>query len=325
MNKVATVGTFDGVHRGHRLILETLKVEGKRRGLAPLVLTFDRHPLEVIAPGRAPGMIMSPDERDALLRSFGTEVVRLEFTDRLRRLTAAEWLSRMAREYDVKALVLGYDNTFGSDCLSLSTDDYIRLGREVGIEVIPAPALPGCSSSAARRALAAGDTARAAEILGRTYTLTGSVTHGRQFGRTIGIPTANLTIPSSLLTPAPGVYSATASLPEPELFPTSTARPVTDGIPGEATRQPESLPAVVNIGHAPTVADNGPLTIEAHIIGFHGNLYDRALKLTFGPRLRDEQRFPDIAALQAQLQADIAAALATQSNQSPKPKKDPNP
>lgn len=321
MNKVATVGTFDGVHRGHRLILDTLKSEGNRRGLAPLVLTFDRHPLEVIAPGRAPGMIMSPDDRDALLRSFGTEVIRLEFNDSLRSLTAAEWLSRMAREYDVKALVLGYDNTFGSDCLSLSTDDYIRLGREAGIEVIPAAALPGCSSSAIRRTLSVGDTAHAAEILGRPYSLKGPVGHGRQLGRTIGIPTANLNIPSNLLIPAPGVYAATASLPSSRQYPAVTSHPLTDCAPGKATEQPDYIPAVVNIGHAPTVTDNGPLTIEAHLIGFHGNLYDQTITLTFGPRLRDERRFPDISALQTQLQADINAALTAQSNSSPALKK----
>ena len=116
--KIVTTGTFDGVHRGHCKVLDFMKERGVVLGLAPVVVTFDRHPLEVIAPERAPKLLMSPDDRDAALSALGVKVLRLGFDESLRRLTAAEWLRRM-RQADVEVVVVGYDNTFGCDGRSL--------------------------------------------------------------------------------------------------------------------------------------------------------------------------------------------------------------
>ncbi len=285
--RVATIGTFDGLHRGHQAILSLLKREAERApGEKPLVITFDRHPLSVVAPDRAPLLIMPTAERDRALREGGFDVVVVEFTESLRRLTAAEWLARMRDDYGVRTLVLGYDNRFGSDGRNLTTAAIAALAAEAGIRLVEAPKVEGCSSSAIRRALAEGRTDEAAAILGRRYSLSGTVVRGRQIGRTIGVPTANVEPDGGRQLPAPGVYAATS--------------------PDADTSGP--VPAVVNIGHAPTVATDGALTIEAHLIAFDGDLYGRRLTLDFGARLRDERKFGSLEELRARIAADIENA-----------------
>lgn len=278
--RVVTVGTFDGVHTGHVEVLETLKAFGRERGLRPSVVTFDRHPLETVCPGRAPLPLQSIRERDDMLRSHGVEVIRVAFTPEVSRLDALTWMRHLKEEYGAEALLTGYDNRFGSDCRSLTTDDYIRLGGETGIEVRRAREIPGVCSSEVRRALAAGETDRAAAMLGRLYSITGTVETGRQLGRNLGFPTANITIPAGRQLPAPGVYAAIA----------------------------EGRPAVVNIGHNPTVAEGNPMTVEVHILGWEGDLYGRQLTVEFVKRLRAEEKFPDLEALKSRIAADAEAA-----------------
>lgn len=283
---IVTVGTFDGLHRGHRLVLDTLMNEARTRGLRPLVITFDRHPLEVVAPERAPFLVMDPDRRDGMIASLGPEVERVRFTEALRRMTAAEWFRHLADGYGAEALVLGYDNTFGCDGVALGAEDYRRVGAGAGVDVIVAPAEPGCSSSAVRRALDAGKTEEAAAILGRPFSIGGRVEHGREIGRTIGVPTANIALSPRQQLPAPGVYVARVPL---------------DG---------RTWPAVANIGRAPTVTPGNRLGLEVHIDGFDGDLYGREIEVRFGRRLRGECRFPSIGALREQIEADIASMRA---------------
>lgn len=283
--RVATVGTFDGVHRGHRAVLQTVKRIADAEGLRPAVITFDRHPLEVVAPERAPKRLMTPADEAATLASLGLEVEVIPFTRELMGLSAGEWMERMARDMGVRTLVVGYDNTFGRDGIDMSVADYIRLGRLHGIEVVKAPIVPAISSSAIRRAVGEGRVEKAAGMLGRPYSLEGTVEQGNRLGRTIGFPTANLRPEAGRLVPANGVYSADAILPG-----------------GERRR------AVVNIGVRPTVGDNLRPTVEAHIIGWHGDLYGKELILEFLRHLRDERRFDSLDSLKRQIEADTAEA-----------------
>lgn len=277
-----TAGTFDGVHCGHRAVVGCLVEEGLRRGLRPLALTFDPHPLAVVAPERAPLLLETPDRRAAAIRSLGADVEVLEFTPALRAMSAGEWIGFLSRHYGARLLVVGHDNRLGSDGHSLGPDDYRRIGERFGMEVVEAPVVEGVSSTRIRRCLEQGDVARAGELLGTPFVLEGTVVHGRELGRTLGFPTANLEVSPMILVPAPGVYACSA-----------------------ATASGLCFPAVVNIGRAPTVGDSLPLTVEAHLDGFSGNLYGERLSLMFGDRLRRERRFGSLEELRAQIARDL--------------------
>ena len=288
----AVVGMFDGVHRGHRHLLGELAALAAARGLRPLAVTFTDHPLTCIRPGDAPRLLSLPDEKRAMIESLGIETAMLDFTPQLRNMSASEFLAMLRRRFGTESMLLGFNNRFGHDAPA-ELGDYVALAREEGITLeggteFGLPDGGGVSSSAVRRALAAGDAELAADMLGRMYTLAGIVEGGRQLGRTIGFPTANIAPESARkLVPAPGVYAAVASLPGGE-----------------------ELPAMVNIGSNPTVGgDAGRQTMEAHIIGFDGNLYGQMVRLGFAARLRDERRFPSVEALAAQLRADREAVL----------------
>lgn len=278
----ATVGTFDGVHRGHAEVLDTLGFEALIRGLQPIAVTFDRHPLSVIAPERAPGMLTARSERDLLIRSHRVTPVEIPFTPQLAAMTAAEWMKRLHDEYNTDLLVIGYDNTFGHDGRSLSHADYLRIGEKTGIEIIEAPCLPGISSSAIRRAIAGGSVDEAADMLGRPFALEGTVGTGQQVGRTIGFPTANVVPEPEMAVPGGGVYAARAY------------------IPGLKT----PVAAMVNIGRRPTIADSLATTIEANLIDWSGDLYGQKLRLEFLQRLRDERRFDSLDSLAERLRQD---------------------
>lgn len=281
-----TVGTFDGVHSGHRAVLGYLKEEADRLGLRPLAFTFDRHPLEVVAPSRAPKLIIDAETRDSLIREYGVGVVRMEFTEEVRRKSAARWMRELKDRYDARLLLLGYDNTFGCDGMSMTADDFMRIGEEIGLKVEVAPEVPGCSSSAVRRAVETGDMREAARILGRRFSLSGKVVHGREIGRTIGVPTANLSVDVHRLLPRGGVYSAEVRIDE--------------GI----------WKALVNVGSCPTVSGEDTISVEAHLLDFSGDLYGRNIEITFDERLRDEKKFNGIEELREQIMCDIEAVRA---------------
>lgn len=291
MKKAVTIGTFDGVHRGHRLVLDTLKKEAAARGLQPVAMTFDRHPLDLIAPDRSPGQLMSTGRKSEFIRREGVEPIILPFNERLRKMRAYEWLDYIHRKYDVDLLVAGYDNTFGSDGIDLSLADYKAIGSTVGIEVISAPEEEGASSSAVRKAVRSGDIAKAKSILGHRPEIEGRVMKGFHVGHEIGFPTANLQVSSRAVIPAQGVYAA-------EAF-------IDDNAAGH--------PAMVNIGYRPTFDGTGNesdhITIEAHIIGYDDDLYGRNVRLEFEDRLRDEKKFGSVDQLIEQLRKDREETL----------------
>lgn len=291
--RIAVVGMFDGLHAGHRFLLEQLQSEGVDRGLHPLAVTFANHPLEIIAPGRAPLLLSTPDEKSSLFAGTGVEAEIIPFDDSLRLTSASDFLHMLARRYNVQAMMLGFNNRFVHDA-PRDFDTYRRLALSHGIELLQAPELTigdrHISSSAIRVLLACeGDAGTAATMLTRPYSLAGIVAGGRQIGRTIGFPTANISLGDARkLIPKTGVYAAVATC-----------------------RNGMAYPSVVNIGHRPTVEKSAaaPLSVEAHLIGFDGDLYGQQLGLGFIARIRPEQRFPDLEALRCQIEDDVNTAV----------------
>ncbi len=298
MPTAVSIGMFDGVHIGHRFILDHLKDYARAHGLEPAVVTFDRHPLAVIRPEAAPPLLSDVDSRVDMIRDCGIDrVIVLPFDATLRRLTAAEFARDiLAPRLDARAVMLGYDNGFGSDRLG-SPEAYSAALSPLGIDVTACPPYPGeaVSSSIIRRALADGDIATANRLLGRPFTISGTVVPGKQLGRTIGFPTANIAPAPGMALPAAGVYACRVVAPGTNL---------------------DGLPAMLNVGTAPTVngADATRLITEAHIITPDDtptlNIYNKPLTLNVISRLRDEQRFPSIDALTAALATDKARTLA---------------
>ena len=292
MEKAVTIGTFDGVHRGHRVVLDTLKREASKRDLQPVAISFDRHPLELVAPERAPGNLTTTERKTELIRAEGVEPLILPFTEQLRSMRAYEWLDHIHRKYGVRLLVAGYDNTFGSDGIDMSIADYKAIGDSIGIEVISAPEEAGVSSSAVRKAVKNGDIAKALSLLGHRPELEGRVAPGFHVGHEIGFPTANLQVSPRLVMPANGVYASLAFV---------------NGIE-------EVLPAMVNIGYRPTFEgtskESNQLTVEAHIIGMDDEIYGRHVRLEFLGRLRDERRFETVDELKTQLALDREDTLS---------------
>src|SRR5213594_1392701 len=219
---VATVGTFDGVHRGHRAVLAEIVRRARTRGLASLIVTFDRHPLEVVNPPAAPRLLTLPDEKRALLAELGLDRIELlPFTGELARLAPEEFVRQVLRaRYGMGELVLGYDHGFGRGRTG-DVELVRRLAREDGfaVDVVPAVTDDGqaISSSLIRTAVAHGDLASAERGLGRPYSLRAVVERGAGRGRTIGVPTINLTAPDPRkLLPPDGVYAVRVELGKPE-------------------------------------------------------------------------------------------------------------
>ena len=290
----AAVGMFDGVHCGHRDIMDTVRSCAARLGGRPVILTFADHPLSLLRPADEPRLLCTPDEKKALIQEYlpDARVVMLDFGT-MRGVTAREFLMHLRDSLGVRAIVMGYDNRFGCDG-PRDREAYNDLARELGMEIhhVGRRHLDGttASSSEVRRLLLAGDVAAAASMLGRCYSVGGTVEHGRELGRTIGFPTANLKPDSGKLLPAAGVYAAVAT------------------VEGSG-----KWPAMVNIGHRPTVdrAPDAPLTVEAHLIGAEEDLYGRRMTLAFVARLRQEQRFDSVEQLARQLEADRTLTLKT--------------
>ncbi len=285
----ATVGVYDGVHRGHQVLLQQLVAGAHAAGLPAVVVTFHPHPAVVLGHDPSFRLLTTPEERAALLRAEGVDLVlTLPFTRQLAALSAEAFMQRLQAHLNLQHLWIGYDFALGHE----RGGDYARLqalGQKLGYRVSRVDAVREggqvLSSSAVRQALSWGDVAKAARILGRPYALTGEVVPGDGRGRTINMPTANLLPPKEKLLPASGVYVC------------------------RAWHNGASWGAVVNIGRRPTFyAAAAPLTIEAHLLDFAGDLYGQMLRLEFLARLRAERRFADVAALRQQIAADIAAA-----------------
>lgn len=282
----ATIGFFDGVHRGHQFMIDSLTTMAHAQGRQSLVITFDRHPRQVVHADYVPQLITTTDEKLQLLHATAADRIEvLHFDAQMAQLSAYEFMRQVLHEkYCVAMLLTGYDNRFGHNRAE-GFADYVRYGEEMGMKVLQNTPIDidglRVSSSLIRRLIVEGNITEASNCMGHPYSITGSVAHGFQEGRRIGFPTANI-VPESAekLVPGNGVYATRVS--------------VEGG---------EWMPAMLNIGTNPTF-QRQQTTIEAHIIGFEGDIYGRKVRVEFGRKLRDEQRFESVEALQKQLEAD---------------------
>lgn len=282
----ATIGFFDGVHKGHRFLLNELLRKAAESGLQSAVLTLDTHPQAVLS-GQPQSLLTTPDERAELLKQTGVDEIFLFRFDVIQQMTAAEFLHVLYERCGVQMLLMGYDHRFGSDRLT-DFADYAAIGEQIGVQMVPVAASPegAVSSSKIRQALQLGDMEHANDMLGYPYTLSGVVVRGNGLGHTIGFPTANLQPDPCKLIPATGVYAAEAVTLGPSLV--------------------SPQPALVNIGNNPTVG-NDHLTIEAYLPSYQGgDMYGETLTLRFLRRIRDERKFASLEELRAQIHSDLA-------------------
>ena len=284
---IATTGFFDGVHLGHRLVIERLVSLARERGDESLVVTFWPHPRAVLQDGaRELRLLNSLEEKKALLSNLGVSRVEvLDFTRSFASLTAEEYLRDVLRDrFGVTTLLVGYDNRLGSDRLTAQT--LTPMASALGIELIELPPYQNISSTKIRKFLEEGDISSATGMLGYGYSLKGVVVAGNRLGRTIGFPTANMKLYEPLkLVPGRGVYVV-----EVEVL-------------GKKYR------GMTNIGLRPTVGGSST-TIETHILDFDEDIYGLPLRIAFLRRIRDEVHFPSLAALKEQLERDREACRA---------------
>lgn len=377
---VATIGFFDGVHRGHRYLINKVMETAHAHAQQSMVITFDRHPREVLQSDYQPQMLTTLNTKLRLLHETGVDRVEvLHFTRQLAALSARQFMAQVLKErLGVTTLVIGYDHRFGHNRAE-GFDDYVRYGKELGIEVVqsfeltihvdscsPVSAfseasnasseVPNASSeasnassevsnassevsnvssevassveessskacsfagkfgmhvssSAIRRLLKEGDVSRANLFLDRLHTITGCVTHGFAEGRKMGFPTANLdTTGYPLLIPANGVYGVWVKIGCADAVMGKCEVPNLDGWPSEMPipimdDHDGWLPAMLNIGTRPTF-DGSTTTIEANIFDFDDDIYGQPMTIAFGLRVRNEQRFDSVEALEEQLHKD---------------------
>jgi len=289
---VVTIGVFDGVHRGHRRVLETAAASAKELGGDLVAITFDVHPRAVTV-GRAPPLVTSLPHRLLLLERQGVDAtIVLHFDERLREMSAERFVDEvLLARIGVRVLVLGHDSHFGKDrrgdfelATKLLAPHGVRVAR---VDPVRLPDGRVVSSSAIRDAVLRGDFAAGEELVGRPPALYGTVVEGDGRGRTLGHPTANLDLAGELR-PSRGVYGASVAL---------------DG---------RTLPAVVNIGGRPTFHPEGDAadTVEVHVLDWSGDLYGRALEVRLFGRIRDERRFAGADELKAQIARDVETTRA---------------
>ncbi|HLY11598.1 MAG TPA: riboflavin biosynthesis protein RibF [Planctomycetota bacterium] len=287
---IVTWGVFDGVHRGHRRVLSQVLQWAREEGVSSALVTFDRHPEEVLRGLKVP-LVTPLGERLHLIEALGLDsCVVLNFTVEFSKISAGEFIRGIvAGKMGAKGIVLGHDSRFGKDRAG-DIDFLTRLGREVGLEVRHSePELFGgkpVSSSLIREAVLAGRLDEATYLLGRPPAVYGTVAKGDRRGSKLGFPTANLELHHAVRPPG-GVYAADVPLD------------------GRVYR------AVVNIGTRPTFREHGSEVIEAHLLEFQGgDLYGRTLEVRFLRRIRDEQKFDGPDSLKKQISADIQVARA---------------
>lgn len=288
---VVTVGTFDGVHRGHRAVLREIEERARSRELRSVLVTFDRHPLTVVRPEEAPPLLTTPDEKKEILAQSGLDYVAfLPFTRSLSLYEPEEFVERvLVDRFRVRELVVGYDHGFGrsrsGDAATLRT-----MGRALGfqVDVVPEVTAEGdsVSSTQIRRALEDGDVEEAARGLGRPYSIQGPVVHGQGRGKDLGFPTANLQPPEGgKLLPAAGIYAVRASL------------------------HSEIREGLLHLGPRPTFAGSPP-SLELYLLDFDRDIYGERVRVDFLTRLREILPFGSAAELVAQMREDREDARA---------------
>jgi riboflavin kinase / FMN adenylyltransferase len=288
---ILTVGTFDGVHLGHRAVIEEIDRRAKASHLRSVLVTFEPHPLEIINPSAAPPLLTLAEEKRMILAQLPVdEVTFVPFTQELRDYPPERFVRDVLEaRFHIAELVIGHDHGFGRGRTG-DVELLRRIGREDGfvVDVVPAVLQDGrpVSSTMIRRAVAGGDLETAARALGRPYSVAGVVERGAGRGKSIGIPTINLAAPSPRkLLPPDGVYAC--------------------AVEWKGGRHG----AMTNLGPRPTFGEHAR-ALEAHLFGYDGDLYGELVTVEFVRRLRDVMRFPSADALKAQLAQDREAAVA---------------
>lgn len=290
-NTIAAIGNFDGVHRGHQTLLRSTKNLADAAGGRPGVVLFEPHPRRYFRPDDPPFLLTTPAHRDALLRAAGAEnISALTFNAALAALSPEAFIAeKLVGALNLRGVVAGADFRFGAGRAG-DSDLLRKVGEAHGLAVSIIDLLADATgaekfgSSGVRAALKAGDLARAQSILGRDWSITGTVIEGQRLGATLGFPTANLPL-GDIIEPRRGVY-------------------VTEVILRGARYR-----AISNVGRRPTVGSDAPL-LESHLLDFEGDLYGGEIEVVFKAFMRDERKFPDLDALRAQISIDCAAAKA---------------
>ena len=290
-----TIGAYDGVHLGHRALLTELRARAEERGLATVVVTFDRHPASVVRPESAPMLLCDLDQKLELLASAGVDrTIVVRFDEERVNETAEEFVLReLVEGLDARLVVVGEDFHFGhgrKGNVALLTEMGAVAGFEVdGVALASAgveegDGSPAVSSTRVRTLVSGGDVEAAAILLGRPHQVRGPVVTGDQRGGAeLGYPTANLSVPGEICLPAPGIYAGWYERP--------------DG---------SQLMAAVSVGRRPTFyGADGELLVEAYLLDFAGDLYGELARLSFVHRLRDELAFDSVEALMAQMAIDV--------------------
>lgn len=283
---VATIGFFDGVHRGHRFLIEQVKRVAAEEGLCSALITFPIHPRKVMQKDYQPLLLSTPKEKAELLASTEADYcVMLDFTPQLAKLSAKEFMEDVLKKrLNVRTLVIGYDHRFGHN-RSEDFEDYCRYGEEIGIKVVRAEACVidgiNVSSSVIRHLLQNGEMEKANKCLGYEYYLDGTVVDGYKVGRTIGFPTANLKVEDpDKLVPADGVYAVKVTVAGQEHY------------------------GMLSIGVRPTMNNGANRSIEVNIFDFSSNIYDKFIRITFVKYTRPELKFDSLDALIEGLRQD---------------------
>jgi riboflavin kinase/FMN adenylyltransferase len=290
--RALALGTFDGVHIGHRAVIGAAVRFAHERGLTSAAVTFDRHPLSVVDPGRVPRLLTPPEEKIRLVEELRPdELILLPFDKRVAALTPQAFCSDLLADLlQARVVVVGENYSFGARGAG-DAEELRTCGARHGftVEVLDLVTERGApiSSTRIRRLLHDGELEEVREILGRPPAATGTVVHGDKRGRTLGVPTANVDVEAGTIFPGRGVYAARAHVGH------------------------DWYRAAVNIGHNPTFQSRDEptthVTVEAHLLGFEGDIYERAIRLEFLHRIRPERRFDGVDELIAQMRRDIAA------------------
>lgn len=284
----ATIGSFDGVHLGHRAMLGELQARAAERGLPTVVITFARHPRLLFDAHRSSFLLSDNREKVALLESSGADCcVMLNFDAEMASMSAEQFMKDiLCEKLGVKLLCVGYDHHFGKPRTDEGFEQYAEYGRALGMELFMASPFfmddIAVSSSKVRRALSAGDISLAKMLLGYDYSFSGSVTHGAGIGRSLGFPTANILLHDDMkLLPADGVYAV---------------RVFFDG---------KEHKGIMNIGVKPTIGENLARTVEVHVLDFSGDLYGKNVVVSLLCRVRGEMTFESVDALRCQISHDV--------------------
>lgn len=282
---MATIGFFDGVHLGHRFLIDEVKAAAAQRGLPSAVITFPTHPRSVLQQAYQPRLLNSFADKLRLLATTGVDYcIVLDFTEALSQLSAEAFLRILATQWRVKGLVIGYDHRFGHDRRD-GFEQYVEYGQRWGIEILKAAAFDAghtaVSSSEIRRLVQEGKVERAAQLLTYAYHISGQIVSGYKVGRTLGFPTANIQPDDPMqLLPGIGVYAVWVE------------------VAGQRYK------GMLYIGSRPTLDNGTQLSIEVHILHFSGDIYNDPIRVSFEHFVRGDEKFDSLEALKAQLMRD---------------------